>query len=319
MTEIACPYAGAAWEHTPFSLRRFLRVTLSGCHLVILSTILCALAGLLFLRLMPPTFTASMVVGPMARSGSAAMGPRQPGAEARIAVSLAEFGNADEQLSDFRRYLSLLGSVPVAEQVMGRPDLLVRLFPDRWDAVTQTWRQPTSIGGKLRSLVHLAAGRALWIEPDAVVVAETLGRALAVMPVGQGPLHRIVFRHADRATALAVLRLVSVAADQRLRREALRRSAAGIAHIRGRLDDTIDIDHEAALGNLLAEYERAAMMTELDLPFAADPLQPPHAKRFPDWPDPVTVLGLAAALGLVLGFLSIVLRAAWTAGKQEPG
>lgn len=53
-----------------------------------------------------------------------------------------------------------------------------------------------------------------------------------------------------------------------------------------------------------------ATLIGVDLPYAADPIEPPTASDQPDWPNPLLILPLAAAAGAGLGlFLLFALRA----------
>lgn len=282
------------------------------------------LAGLLLsiavLRATPPRFTATMVVGPTARVGAAAMGARVPMLVGReTAFATAEPGPGDEILSDFARYLQLLGSVPVARRLMADPTLVQALFPARWDAAARSWRPPPGpLAWAKRSLFALV-GRSEWVEPDAARVAQALRDRLVVEMLRTGPMHRIRLRDTDRARALRLLTAITAAADAHLRAEAARRSAAEIAHIRERLTVITAAEDQRALSALLAEQERLSMMIAVDLPFAADPIEPPGVADQPDWPDPVTVVPLAGLAGLAAGAVVFNLRRTWrAAGRIKP-
>jgi len=273
----------------------------------------CALAGLvvaiLGLRMVTAEYTASMVVGPTARTGFAGMGPRVPVAGPELAAGVAEHGAGDETLSDFARFLELLGSAPVAARLAGDPALLRRLFPERWDAAAGDWRPPPGLAAGAKRLLLAVAGREDWVEPDAVEAARRLRDHVLVATVGTGPMRRIVVRHADRAFALDLLGRLAAATDAHLRAEAARRSAAQVAYIRAQLARVTMAEHRRTLTELLAEQERVAMLIEVDLPFAADPIEPPTAARLPDWPDPKVVLPLGLVVGTALGMLLVNVRA----------
>lgn len=280
----------------------------------------CALAGLavaiLGLRVVPAEFTASMVVGPTARTGFAGMGPRVPAAGPEVAAGMAEHGAGDETLSDFARFLELLGSAPVASRLIGDPDLLRRLFPERWDAAAGEWRPPPGLAAGAKRLLLALAGREDWVEPDAVEAARRLRDHVSVATVGTGPMRRIAARHAERAFALDLLGRLAAATDAHLRAEAARRSAAQIAYVRAQLVRVTMAEHRRTLTELLAEQERVAMLIEVDLPFAADPIEPPTAARLPDWPEPKVVLPLGLAVGTALGMLLVNLRV-WSRVRER--
>ncbi|SMH58744.1 hypothetical protein [Azospirillum agricola] len=274
-----------------------------------LGGMLLALAGL---WVVPPEHTVVMIVGPTARVGSAAMGARVPVMAGReIALGAAEPGPGDEALSDYARYLELFGTGPVAERLATDASLLRLLFPERWDAAEGRWRSPPGLLPGLKRLLLALAGREDWVEPDAERVARALRDRLVIDMVRSGPMRRIALRHRDRAAGLELLGRVAAATDAHLRAEAARRSAAQIAHVKARLAGVTVTEHRRALSDLLADQERVAMMIEVDLPFAADPVQAPTVPALPDWPNPAAVVPLAGLVGLLAAAFALSVRAAW--------
>lgn len=298
-------------------LRRFLRTFREGWPILLVGTVLGVVASVTALRLVVPQYTAVMVIGPTARVGAAAMGARLPvliGRESAAAAS--EPGPGDEILSDFARYLQLFTSIPVAERMMADPLLLRGLFPDRWDGEVEAWRPAPGPMASAKRMFLALVGRSDWVEPDAERVASALQDRLTVDMVGSGPMRRLRLRHADRAMALRILSAAAQATDAHLRAEASRRSAAQIAHARARLAGITVAEHRQALANLLSEQERIAMMIEVDLPLAADAIEPPAAAQRPDWPNPLRVVPMAALVGLMAGAITVSLRRLWRAGGE---
>jgi len=251
------------------------------------------------LWLVTPAYTATMVIGPTARVGSAAMGARVPTLNGRDSAGVAEPGAGDESLSDFARYLELFGSGPVADRLAADPAVLRALFAERWDAETERWRPQPGLFPTVKRALLAMVGREDWVEPDGDRVARALRDRLVVDMLRSGPMRRITFRHSDRTIAIELLGRIAAATDAHLRAEAARRSAAQIAHIKLRLGAVTVAEHRQALSDLLLDQERVAMMIGVDLPFAADMIQPPTAATLPDWPNPAVVIPLAGLVGLV--------------------
>lgn len=271
------------------------------------------------LWLVTPAYTAAMVIGPTARVGSAAMGARVPTLSGRDSAAMAEPGAGDESLSDFARYLELFGSGPVAEQLARDPGVLHALFPDRWDAQTQGWRPPAGVVPAAKRALLALVGRQDWVEPDGERVARALRDRLVIDMLRSGPMRRVTLRHPDRATALDLLGRIAAATDAHLRAEAARRSAAQIAHIRDRLGAVTVAEHRQALSDLLLDQERVAMMIGVDLPFAADMIQPPVAAALPDWPNPAVVVPLAGLAGLAAACFALSACHALRDGRTGEG
>lgn len=53
------------------------------------------------------------------------------------------------------------------------------------------------------------------------------------------------------------------------------------------------------------------MMVGMELPFACDPLEPAYADSVPDYPDPMMVLPVVLAAGLVLGLFTAGVGRLW--------
>lgn len=268
--------------------------------LALLAGLAAALSAVVVLRLTEPQYTAALTVGPTARSGGAGVGLRTLDLGGG-AAGVAEPGPADEVLSDFSRYLELLRALPTARTLAQDRDLMIRLFPDQWDAAAQAWEPPAGVWATLKRGALLLAGRPGWSPPDAVALAELLRRRVVVAPVGTGPLRRVAFRHADRDFALAALSRLALAADGYLKVEAARRAGAQIDHIRARLSaGGMPDEHRAALTRLLLEQEQVLIALGVDLPFAADVLEPPHAAALPDSPDVLLATGASGLAGFAL-------------------
>lgn len=296
-------------------LRTLVATLLSGWRIVVGSGTLGVLLALAALWMIPAEYTASMVVGPTARTGAAAMGARVPVMAGRqSAHGMAEPGAGDETLSDYARYLELFGATPVAERLGTDHALLQALFPGRWDAAAGRWQSPPGALSAFKRLLLAASGRQDWVVPDAERVAKTLRDRLVVDMVRTGPMRRISLRHQDRDIAVELLRRIATATDAHLRAEAMRRSAAQIGHVKGRLAGKPTAEHLKVLDELLADQERIAMMIEVDLPFAADLIEPPTAAALPDWPNPLTIVPLAGLAGVIVGCFFLSVRAAWRRG-----
>lgn len=266
----------------------------------LLAGLAAALTAVVMLRLTEPQYTAALTVGPTARSGGAGVGLRTLDLSGG-AAGVAEPGPADETLSDFSRYLELLRALPTARTLAQDRDLMIRLFPGQWDAAVQSWKPPAGGWATLKRGVLALAGRPGWSPPDAVALAELLRRRVVVAPVGTGPLRRVAFRHADRDFALAALSRLAQAADGHLKAEAARRASAQIEHIRIRLAaGGMPGEHRTALSRLLLEQEQVLIALGVDLPFAADVLEPPHAAALPDSPDVLLTTGASGLAGFAL-------------------
>lgn len=258
---------------------------------------LAVLCAIVVLRLTTPEYTAAMTVAPTGRGAGAGLRAADVGRD--VASAVAEPGAADEALSDFARYLELLRALPTAERLVDDPAFMRPLFASSWDAAAENWAPPGGFWPSMKRAALAAAGRVSWSPPDAPALAGALRRQVTIAPVGTGPMRRVTFRHRDRDYALFALRRLAQAADAHLKAEAARRAQVQIDHIRGRLaGNALSKEHAAALARLQADEERVLMALGVDLPYAADAVEPPHAAALPDWPDALLTIGVSGLAGV---------------------
>lgn len=292
------------------TLRGLVLETLRGWRLIAGGGLLGLLISLVTLWLVTPRFTVEMVIGPTARSGPAAMGPRVPVGPGGASRTIVEHGIGDEALSDYARYAELLCSVPVAERLARQPGILRTLF-ETSVAPDGGWRPPGDPFSRAKRLLLRLAGRDSWLPPDAHQLARLLEEELIVTPVGDGPMRRLRFRHPDREFGRTLLAAIHAAAEGLIREEAERRTGAEIDYLRRRVQEETSAENRRAFGGLLAEQERIRQMIAVALPFAADVIEPPSAPGLPDWPDPLVLLAVGALAGGAIGMVIVYARGAW--------
>jgi hypothetical protein len=255
-----------------------------GRRVVVAATAVAVLAALLWLRSVEPRYTASMVVGPAAGSQAPADEPE-----------------GDRTFTPYDRFLATVVGSPVADGLAEDPAVMAAVFPDEWDPESGRWRPPDGPGPWLRRIVRRLAGTVPWSPPDAGRLGDHLRDEVLVSRVGETPLRRIVYRHRDRAFALALIGRLHSDADARLRAGAAERAGTQADILRARLAGVTQEGHRRMLIGMLDGYERVLLTIETGLPFAADVVEPPRAPSLPDWPNPVLVLPLAAAAGIAAG------------------
>jgi uncharacterized protein involved in exopolysaccharide biosynthesis len=131
---------------------------------------------------------------------------------------------------------------------------------------------------------------------------------MRVEAVGTGAMRRIVLPHPDPVLAKTLLMALYRAADDHLRHQAKTRTETEIAYVQQALRADMLAEHRTALINVLSAQEQTMMMLRVDLPFAADLIQPPQAPSMPDWPNPLLVLVLSVLLGGFAGLVTAYAR-----------
>jgi uncharacterized protein involved in exopolysaccharide biosynthesis len=268
---------------------------------------MAAVLAILILRMIEPSFTAVLIVGPTAAEGLLGRGMPLPDLPAGSLVNAAVHG-AGERMSYYERFLYEMTSLSVANELASAPEIMRRVFEPMWDAGAQAWVPDPGPVPRLRRMLSDLVGRPSWSAPDGRDLVRYLRSRILVQQIGNTPMRRISYRHPDPEFARLLLNRLYAATEGQLRTIAVRGNATMIDEYARMIHVTSDLEHKRALWATLIGHERFATMMNVDLPLAADLLEPAAADALPDTPDPAMVLPIAIAAGLVLGLILVFLR-----------
>jgi hypothetical protein len=288
------------------SLRGLVITLAHGWWLLVLVTVLCLLAAAVALKMWTPIYTATLVVAPPERDLSAASRLAAHLDQYATFASLAQTPERLELVSPLDRYIALLGSAALATRLEEEHSLLRRVFRDQWDATTETWRPPLieSLQGGVREFFGFPG----WRPPDPPQLAEWLQRRIRVTRPGGTALRRVELAHPEPEFAGELLALLHASTDQMLREQALARVRRQVAHLEVALSRAERVERRDTLDALLVDQYRVEALLETEAPYAAEVVRPAAARSEPVSAAPALVLGLAAFVGLVLGFFVVFLR-----------
>jgi len=288
-------------------LRDAIVIAVAGRRLIAGTAIVAAILASLALRMIEPSFTATLIVGPTAADGLLGHGTPIPELPSGSIISGAVYGSG-EKMSNYERFLYELTSHSVADELAASPEIMQRVFEPMWDASAQAWRPDPRLVPRLRRVLSELVGRPSWSEPDSRDLARFLRSRILVQQIGNTPLRRISYRNPDPEFARLLLNRLYSATERRLRTIAIRGNSRMIDEYERMVRVTSDLEHKRALWATLIGHERFAMMMNVELPLAADLMEPAMAEALPDTPDPAIVLPLAMAAGLVLGLILVFVR-----------
>lgn len=281
--------------------------TRRGLWTIVLILLLVVGATVAWLNVRTPVFEASATVAPAARDLAAA---GRLVAELEQFAGLATFAQVPEridQVSTLERFFELIGSVRLAGRLEEEHGLLREVFREQWDPEGERWRPPEGMLARLKRTLGSVLGAPAWSPPTPVDLAGYLAGEIAVRR-SSGGLYRLQLEHREADFAVRILALVIATADDMLRREALQRIDAQVAH----LEDTIGRDPPAArrdaLEELLEDHYQTQTLLEVDQPFAVETVSPPTADPLPVGLDPLLLVVLAAVVGTILGLFVVFLR-----------
>jgi uncharacterized protein involved in exopolysaccharide biosynthesis len=288
-------------------LRDAFAIALAGRRLVVGTAILTAVLALLALRTIEPNFTATLIVGPTATEGLLRRSAPISDLLSGSIITGAAHG-AGEKMSHYEQFLYELTSLSVANELASQPEIMQRVFESMWNAGAQAWGPDPGLGSRLRRMLSELAGRPSWSVPDGRDLGLFLKSRIQVQQIGSTPLRRISYRHPDPEFARSLLTRLYATTEHQLRTAAIRGNSRMIEEYERIIRSTSDLEHKRALWAKLIGHEQFAMMMNVDIPLAADLMEPAVCDALPDTPDPAMVLPIAFMAGFVLGLILVFFR-----------
>ncbi len=165
-------------------------------------------------------YRASVTVGPVQQETG--LSQNLSGLASLAGVNLQR----SQATSPFVLYLQVLHSRDIADWVQHNHPIMVRLFPARWDASSQTWRVPKNLAADVVRSVKgmIGMGTAENAEPSVAEVEKLLGDKLSIVENRRDSLADLSFADKDPKFAVDFLRNLSGAADNLISRSRSRSS-----------------------------------------------------------------------------------------------
>lgn len=296
--------------HTPppMTYSDFWRAVRRGWGLIVLACLIGLGSMILALHMVTPKHTITMVVGPTGHHSAASRGAQiNVGNTQQMAVRIATVdSNAQENLTDFARFMELLTSPETMAHLATTAEgqrLLQNLSADHWDTRAQEWHPARGGSAAIKRVFRRISGQEAWLPPTPLTFAENLRRRLRIEGIGSSPMRRLILRDSDPEFAKNLLENLARHADDMIRTNEAHRTTTEIQYLRAALARETLTDHRRLLVGMLATQEQRAMMIRVDLPFAAEIIQKPHASAVPDWPPVGLSLVLGALLGAIVGVI----------------
>jgi len=322
-TAVAAPSIGMAdvrvspatvSDRQPITVGDLTRLLLTGWWLMLLGTILGFSAATALLRVVPVTYTATMVVGPVVRQGSSPIASASPalGFASRLGINVLP----NAAVTDFDKFKTLVTSVRVAEISVERHNLLKRLFADLWDEDTARWVPPDSLVHRMRSEIRMLIGRTQWQPPTPLTLADHFQDTVRFDRIGKTGFVRVSYRHADAELAGKVLQVLYDETETLMKEKNTARTREYIGYLTSRLKEVTMIDQRNALRELLSGSEQALMLLYLDHSFAAEIVDGPVVSDQPTSPRPIIYIVLGSVAGLIVGLLFHMIRSGLLAPRR---
>ena len=241
----------------------------------VLIGMLCgSILAFILLSSLQPEYKTEMILAPAQKSSSSDFAGLLPGANI---PALQFFTKQITQLSsaEFLTFENTLLSSRVAEQLKNDPEILTQL--------------------------NLVQNRVTDIR-------DYLQKEVRIYPVGSTPLRRVFIYHTDPVFAQKFLQHMYDTTDALIKADTKQRAEQLLSHLDTVLQNTRSPDHREALTALLKEQQHIKLMTSIDMPFAAQLIEPPIAGSKSARPDPYLLYPALILLGAFLGYILAYLK-----------
>jgi uncharacterized protein involved in exopolysaccharide biosynthesis len=289
-------------------------------RLVVLSTAICTLLGVLYAFLATPLYTAMIAIvpsnnqeGDALQSLASRLGP----AAALAGINLGAGGSSKET------YLAILRSQDLAERFMARYDLLPDLFPERWDAKSKHWHRnsgPISwLSGKISWLLAQLSGDRGWKDRTAVPSSgEAYEQFTQIITIEESPTTGVVtvsFEFADPERAASWANKFVALANQELRARAVNESTKALEYLNGRLEATSMLELRQTMYHLVETHLEQITLANVRDEFAFTIIDAAVVPEQRSHPQRILTVALSLVVGLILGVMAALTwdsaRGAW--------
>ncbi len=268
-------------------------------------TLLAVVLTLVAQAVIPPKYTASVVLGPSDQAESPLSGLSKLSGLASVAgVSLNDKGT----VSEFDKFQFLVMSDRLGVYQAHEPGFLAMVFDQRWDPATRRWRKPDGLVQSFKDIFNPIFGLPAWLPPDGRDLAELYDQNLAIKKVGETNLIQLNYRDTRPERAGKVLAAIVRDTDLLLRRDAELRARQQATYLRTQMALAQVLEYRQNLAGLLARQEQTLMLTASSQPFSAETLQAPTLSKTATTQRPYLFAAIAAVIGFSVGaFIAIML------------
>lgn len=257
-----------------------------------------------------PKFEAKMTVS---SSPSALGSDTGTGGVGSGLASLAGFNlSASAQVTPFQEFILTLHSAQLAQRLSANSTFMKMAFPSSWDSERQQWRKRPGHFDAINSFFGFHNDQRVGVDD----IQAVLQHNLKVETEKDSSAVVLSYRSQSPSVSFSILKIVTDEADQIVRKASFARSSEQARFITERLSRITNADHRQVLVTLLSEYERKALLSQSELPFAIKIIDPPFAPLNPISPRPITLLIAGGIAGILASSLIIIARDAKKRAKR---
>jgi hypothetical protein len=277
----------------------------TGRLIIIAATLAGLLYGMYSAHSSGPLYSASMAISPAESDAIGDIGSSGGGGAAGLLAGLTGTTNT-MALPKFTQFISSMGSVGVARELIKRHDLLCRIYRSDCDPVTHQWHERTGVREFFNGLLAKLGGLPDPNGPRTEIDLALYLRGAVVPSINKtNSLVTLTFEHPRPEFAAQVLSAVVATTNDHIRAQNRDVQKRYVEYLSQNAAKTTNVEQRQAIDTLLLQQERQLMMTEVDLPYAAKILDGPTVVPIN---KVLKTLVIYSFLGFVLGAVLAIFR-----------
>ena len=231
--------------------------------------------ALILMLALPHKYEAAMIVAPTNKAEGKDFSALLPDADIPALQYFVQriAGNSS---TDFTSFETLMRTSRVAEEIFKNKIILAQLLPTE----KQTVRY----------------------------LRDYLQKEINITPMAATAMREVTFRHTNPEFAKAFLQILYDKTDFILKQDIHARADTLITHLEQALVNTRSPDHRQALVTLLKEQEHLKLLTSIDVPYAAQLIEPPIVSVKPVTPNAWLLFPVLLLIGAGLGYVVFTVR-----------
>lgn len=243
---------------------------------VFLGALVGLLFAVIFLIIVTPRHTATMLIAPAERSSGTDISALFP-ENSSFALKYLVDSIGDAESTDFMRF----------EHILLGPNVASKLLEENPRYITDGIKSGKQLlflsGPTVRTPAELSA---------------YLKSNVTIEPVAATPMRRLIYLHPDSEFAVNLLKSIYEKADEIIKTDIKSQAIKRHTFFRKALETEENPEHRKALTSLLMEQEHVLRMLAVDEPFAAMIAEPATTGLAPDWPPYHIVIGVFMFAGM---------------------
>lgn len=284
------------------SVANLVKLAWTGRLLIVTATITGLFYGIYAVHRNGPSYIATMRISPAQTDNSLGA----VGGAGGVLAGLTGAGAGTTALPKFTQFMLSKASVGVAKDLDQKYDMLCRIFAGECDPSSHKWKERKGLRASVNAMLATLAGLPNPNQGRTVDdLAEYIAGAVTMLDNKNNSMVEAHYTNRKPEFAKMFLSAVIKSTNDYIRAQSREQQKRYVEYLSNSAAKTTNVEQRMAIDALLLQEERQLMMTEVDVPYAAQVLDGPTVKPVNDGLKIIIIDGL---IGMALGAAAAVCR-----------